>query len=255
MANAMNRTAVTEFVARACSRHGGSQAFNRIDRLELQILGLRGFLPRLKGLGWTFPSPSAVDVWPHRQRAAFFDYPQRGSVGIYESGRAAIGPTATDVADGPSHRRSFGPLSKWRFWTPQDAVYFFGYSLVEYTSLPFCLVHHELIEARRNATGVELWYRFPSGSDTHSAIQGFYFDASGLLLRHDYRAEILGRIFNGAHLHREHRMIGGILLATRRTVYVKPWHYPVRRMLPIPVLDARLTVKNEAVKRRLVFRT
>lgn len=238
------------FMARACDRHGGLDVFNSISRLELRIAGLKGIVPWFKGLGRTFPSPSAVDVWPHARRATFFDYPARGDVGIYDSGRVTREATATDAAGSRAHRQTFGRLSKWRRWTPEDALYFFGYSLVDYVSLPFTLLHRELIDARRTTRGIEMWYRFPSGADTHSTVQGFYFDESGLLLRHDYRADIMGTMFNGAHVHREHRLVCGILLATHRTVYAKPWHYPVRTALPVPVLEARLLPRESGASPR-----
>ena len=233
-------TDVASFISRACARHGGLDAFGRLGKLELQVVGLRGAVPWFKGLGRTFPAPSGVDVWPHEQRAVLLDYPTRGNVSVYQSGRVATGRDSVD-RNASLHRTTFGPLTKWRRWSPEDAVYFFGYSIVDYVSVPFTLIAHEPIDARITANGgVELWYRFPAGTDTHSAVQGFYFDESGLLVRHDYRAEILGRIFNGAHIQREHMNIQGIVTGTHRIVFAKPWHYPIRTMLPLPVLEARL---------------
>jgi hypothetical protein len=175
----------------------------------------------------------------------FHDYPLGGEHGIYDAGRVSISLDASARLDGPSHRGTFTGLARLRSWWPQDAVYFLGYALVHYASLPFRLRTEELIDARRTRRGVELWFRFPAGAETHSAVEGFVFDESGLLVRHDYRAEILGAIFNGAHVGTEHRRFGGLLIASRRTVYVKPWHHfarwgPVRARLPVPILRARI---------------
>jgi hypothetical protein len=235
----MDAKAAAQYLAQACERHGGRSAFEAMDQLGVRLASLKGAVPWLKGLGHTFPSPAAVELWPHERRARFLDYPRAGTVGIYEAGRVAIGDVSVSIS-GPRHRETFHGLSKWRRWTPLDALYFFGYALLDYVSLPFALRERELIEARRRGSSVELWYRCPSAIDTHSAVQGFYFDETGLLLRHDYRAEIIGNIFNGAHVHRDHRSFRGVLVATRRTVYFKPWHYPVRARLPLPVLEARL---------------
>ncbi|MEO5821908.1 MAG: hypothetical protein ABIT71_15500 [Vicinamibacteraceae bacterium] len=228
------------FLDRACARHGGHDAYARTAKLALQLADLGGAVPRLKGLGRKFPSPAAVDVWPHARRVVFLDYPRPAQVGVYDHGRVAIGLDPDARLEGPSHRGTFAGIAKWRTWWPEDLIYFLGYSLVLYVSLPFSLREQELIEARRTPRGVELWFRFPAGADTHSAIQGFFFDESGRLRRHDYRAEIMGAVFNGAHVSEDYQEVDGLLLATRRTVYAKPWHYPVRTRLPIPVLTARL---------------
>jgi hypothetical protein len=39
-------------------------------------------------------------------------------------------------------------------------------------------------------------------------------------------------------------MVGGVLFATHRTVYAKPWHYPIRTILPIPVMRARVLPRD-----------
>jgi hypothetical protein len=231
------------FLDRACTRHGGREASAAARHWALRLSDLGGLIPRWKGLGRKFPAPASVDVWPQAKRAVFHDFPQAGQVGVYDRGRVAIGLDAGACPTGPSHRGTFAGIAKWRTWWPEDLIYFLGYALVDYLSLPFSLREQELIQARRGRRGVELWFRFPAGADTHSRVQGFYFDESGLLVRHDYRVEILGAIFNGAHLSTDYQDAGGLLLATRRTVYAKPWHYPVRVRLPLPVLRAGLAIR------------
>ena len=132
----------------------------------------------------------------------FHDYPLAGEHGIFDAGRVLISLDPAARPDGVSHRRTFTGLARLRSWWPQDAVYFFGYALLHYVALPFSLRGRTLVDARRTRRGVELWFRFPDGADTHSRLEGFVFDETGLLVRHDYRAEILGAIFNGAHVGR-----------------------------------------------------
>jgi hypothetical protein len=240
MRETLGAAAGRAFLDLACERHGGWSAYARASTRALQLTDLGGAVPRLKGLGRKFPSPGAVDVWPHARRAVFHDWPRPNQVGVYDDGRVALALDPDMRLDGPSHRGTFLGVAKWRTWWAEDLLYFLGYALVHYLSLPFSLREQELIDARRSRRGVELWFRFPAGADTHSAVEGFYFDASGRLYRHDYRAEIMGSAFNGAHLSEDYVEMDGLLLATRRTVYLKPWHYPVRTRLPIPVLTARL---------------
>ena len=66
-------------------------------------------------------------------------------------------------------------------------------------------------------------------------------ERSARAARHDYRAEIMGAVFNGAHASRQNRTIGRLRIATRRSVYAKLWHDPIRTSLHVPVLEARLS--------------
>lgn len=237
----LDPAAARAVIERACDRHGGLEAFARASRIALRVEALGGPILWIKGLRRKFRAPAAVDVWPHSRRVVFRDFPRDGQVGIYDAGRVAIALDPEVVPGGPSHRGTFTGIARWRTWWPEDLIYFLGYALAHYLSLPFSLRDREIVDARRTRHGVELWVRFPANAETHSVLEGFTFDESGLLLRHDYRAEIMGAPFNGAHLSEDYVALdGGLLLATRRTVFAKPWHYPVRARLPIRVLTARL---------------
>jgi hypothetical protein len=236
----LDLAAARAFLDLACERHGGWDAYRRAEKRELQFQDLGGAVLRLKGLVRKFRRPGAVDAWPHRRRVVFHDWPRPGQVGIYEQGRVAIGLDPDARLDGPSHRGTFVRIARWRTWWPEDLLYFLGYALVHDLGLPFTLADAELVEARRSRHGVELWFRFPAGADTHGTIEGFFFDESGRLVRHDCRAEIMGSPFNGADAIEDYVTDDGLLLATRHTVSAKAWHYPLRMRLPIPVLTARL---------------
>jgi hypothetical protein len=243
----LGHAAVADFLDLACDRHGGLEVYELTPKLSLQLVDLGGAVPWIKGLGRRFPAPRGLDLWPRQRRVVFYGYPQPGQVGIYDDGRVAIALDPDARLEGPTHRGTFVGIAKWRTWWPEDAVYFLGYALVLYLSLPFCLVEQELVSARRTSSGVELWYRFADGADTHSDVQGFSFDESGLLVRHDYRVDILGAVFNGAHVSSDYRDVAGLQVARQRTVYAKPWHYPVRARLPIVALRARLEERRPEV--------
>ena len=52
---------------------------------------------------------------------------------------------------------------------------------------------------------------------SHSTVQTFYFDAEGLLKRHDYDTEVLGGT-PAAHYVYRHEEFSGILIPTKRRV-------------------------------------
>jgi hypothetical protein len=117
-------------------------------------------------------------------------------------------------------------------WTPLDALYFFGYALVNYWALPFLLASTRFIRASERAVTVD----FLDGFDTHSRRQSFHFDETGLLLRHDYTACVVGWWATGSHYSSDYVDAGGLLLAQGRDVRGRLGSWAT----PVPVLKARL---------------
>jgi hypothetical protein len=85
--------------------------------------------------------------------------------------------------------------------------------------------------------------RYPVGAEVHSRTQRYLFDASGLIRRNDYVADILGRWAVAAHVWDDYVTIAGLPLPSRRTVFRRMGRWA----LPFPiVLDAtfdRLAVR------------
>jgi len=215
-------------IARAVERHGGRQRWERL-RLTLAPTSLGGLVPWMKGNGRTFRLPPRADIVPARAEATFFDYGAPGVVGRFQNGRVALG-------DAPlaEHRPTFRGLRKWRRWSPLDALYFFGYALTHYHAVPFTLADAE-IRAWNPARRV-LTVAFPPAVHTHCRVQTFYFDDTGLILRHDYVADIVSGLARGAHFWREVQEIDGFPIATHRRVVARLGRLPT----PLVALDARL---------------
>jgi hypothetical protein len=219
-----------ELIARSIDRHGGDR-WSRIDRLTMRPRALSGLVPWLKGNGRTFGLPSRAELEPQIARATFFDYPRAGERGVFDAGRVALG-------DAPlaQHRRTFRGIAKWRRWRPLDALYFFGYALTHYHAMPWTLRDAEPLALRRTRRegGFALTVRFPPSLHTHCPVQTVYFDPDGLIVRHDYVADIVGSLARGAHFWCDYLTVEGILVPSRRTVYVRLG----RQALPIIALDA-----------------
>ena len=197
----MDRQART-LIETAIARHGGER-WSMIQAIDLPVISLSGMLPWLKGNGRTFGLPRLIRLEPLRARAVFVDYPRPGEQGIYQAGRVALGD-----AEPVEHRASFSGIPKWRRWSALDALYFFGYALTHY---------HALLH-------------------THSAVQTIHFAIDGLIVRHDYVAEIISTLARGAHLWRDYVEVNGFPIATHRRVLARIG----RQALPIIALDARL---------------
>jgi hypothetical protein len=213
-------------LARAIERHGGWAAWRRADGVTLALTRLDGLVPVRKGVGRTFPLPSCIDVWPRRALAILHDYPAPGRRGVFSAGQVQIlddGGTILQAHAQP--RATFAGWRKYRRWSPLDALYFFGYALTHYHSLPFSLADARplrLCRARsagRALAGVEV--ELPSELHTHCRRQAFFFDDEGLLRRHDYVADIIGWWARGAHRWEDFVDVGGIPVARRRHVVAR----------------------------------
>lgn len=220
-------------VERAIARHGGER-WSRIETIELPVLALSGFLPWLKGYPRSFGLPRIVRIDPVRVRAAFVDYPRPGEQGVFDRGRVALGPV-----EPVEHRVSFSGAGKRRRWSALDALYFFGYALTHYHSLPWSLRDAEVLAVgptRQSRATHALTVRFPPTVHTHSAVQTIYFAEDGLIVRHDYVAEVISPLAHGAHLWLDYVEVKGIPIATHRRVLTRIG----RQTLPLVALDARL---------------
>lgn len=217
---------------RAIERHGGWSTWQRLESVTLGTRLLRGMIPALKGNGRTFPLPPRLVLRPRELEAEFVDYPTVGGRGLFTRGEVRLvdahGATTEHAA---AHRDTFRGLRKNRRWSPLDALYFFGYALTHYHSLPFTLGQGECLGLRRARLGDEVLegviVRLPSALHTHCGQQVFYFDTTGVLRRHDYVADIIGAWARGAHFWEDYEEVDGLLVAKRRHVVATLFGQPL----------------------------
>jgi len=223
-------------LSRVIDAYGGLALWRKLKCVVLQIDSLGGPLPVAKGLGRTFFQPSIVTVDPSHWRVEFHDFPRTGERAIFSNGTLQfVNPAGTLTMNRSRYRETFRRLRKYRRWSHADAAYFFGYALATYLSVPFILPEYA-INVREWKDGVRVAAHFPEALDTHSADQVFWFDREGLLVRHDYRAEVVGWWAAGAHFTSGYCTIAGLPVATRRHVYARLF----RAVTPIPVLSTTL---------------
>jgi hypothetical protein len=224
------------------ARHGGWALWRRLQAITLAPTALGGLLPWLKGFGRTFPLPATIEIFPHETRTVLHEFPAAGQRGIFARGDVRLEDAGGVVlAESADHRRTFSWPRRHRRWSPLDAAYFFGYALANYHAFPFLL-------GRASFAGWRRWRRLRGGAlrglaldlpadvPTHSRRQTFFFAADGLLLRHDYVAEIAGAWARGAHFWEAYTEVGGLMVATRRRVLARVGTTP----LPLPALTATL---------------
>ena len=239
-----------DILERAYARYGGWDRWRAVRRIDLTLAELSGPLPWIKGRRHTFHPPRRIEVHPHDRRTVFLNYPELDRNGVFADGDVwieASGPLrARFAAPVPSrgYRQTFGRLTKYRFWQPLDALYFFGYALWHYHALPFALSEARVLSHRGCAVSGQkteaVVVEFPPSVHTHSRRQTFYFNREGLIVRHDYVANVVGAWACGAHEWLDYRDVHGLPIAMRRQV----WWRLGRSRLPIPILRSRFSAAS-----------
>lgn len=163
-----------------------------------------------------------------RPRAVIDPFPADRRRAVFDRGEARIETADGEVLESRRDPRpAFFGLSGIRRnlrWDALDSTYFAGYAMWNYLTTPLLLTGDgvEVTEGDPWREAGEEWRRlearFPSGVETHSPRQTFYFDARGLLRRHDYVAEVVGRWASAAHYCDEHVQAHGLVFPSRRRV-------------------------------------
>jgi hypothetical protein len=221
--------------------HGGAARWQAVRRVHARARS-GGFLIRTRVPGTRFAEYRlAVDL--DERRTVFDPFPEHGVRGVFDAGAARLERQDGEViASRAEPRRAFFGRSGLRRnvrWDPLDAVYFAGYAMWNYLSFPALLLRPD-VDVREASpwlsSGEELRrleVGFPEGLDTHSPTQTFYLDGRGLLRRHDYVADVVGRWAKAAHLCADHVEADGLVFPTRR--WVRPIG-PRNRPLPFPTM-------------------
>jgi hypothetical protein len=216
--------------------HGGRERWRQVDTIEANLSsGGLAFALHLQ--------PRAllnlkVAVRPHAREVVLGDYVHPGWRGVWTGDEVRIlddqGKTA---AQRSQPRMSFSRLDRQVRWDKLDMLYFAGYALWNYLSFPFILEAPgvSLTESKRPQTrgARRIDARFDPGIPTHSTLQSFHLDNKGLLLRHDYTADVIGRWARAANACLASECVDGLRFYTRRRV--TPRIGP-DKSLPLPTL-------------------
>jgi hypothetical protein len=188
--------------------HGGLERWRAARAVRARVRS-GGLLVRTRVPGNRFADYRlTVDV--HEPRAVMDPFPTTGQRGVFDRGEARIEGEGGEVLASRADPRAafFGRAGLRRNlrWDALDSAYFGGYAMWNYMTTPYLLTRPgvEVSEGEPWRQGEQEWRRleviFPEGLDTHSRRQTFYFDARGVLRRHDYVAEVVGRWAKGGPL-------------------------------------------------------
>ena len=225
--------------------HGGLDLWRSLSAVEVEV-SIRGLLFTTKRIAPLRHARLTVNT--RTPRTVLHDFPEPGRHAVLDGAdRVEIRDSGGDVLASRSDPRT--ALRHWRrslSWDALDFTYFCGYAMWNYVNLPFLLVEPgvtvEAVAADHDPGTTRLRARFPARLPTHSPTQEFWFDSSGLLRRHDYTAEVVGRWAKAVHLCEKYREFGGLRMPTRRRVHPRgPGGAPLRSvtLVAIDVHDAQ----------------
>jgi hypothetical protein len=215
-----------ELIKSSIAAHGGQTQWNRISRIAVSFKA-DGIAFKQRGQEGFTQNPLIVAVDTLRQHVVLDPFPGHGKIGVFEARAVAIESQYGELLEELKHpRESFAEMIPGTPWSSLQLAYFVGYGLWMYLTVPFSLLHDGVTceEVDPWVEDGEMWralkVTFPPSYVTHSSEQTLYFDATGLLRRHDYVVEISGgnRV---AHYLYDHRTFDGIVFATRRRVYLR----------------------------------
>jgi len=112
------------------------------------------------------------------------------------------------------------------YWDDLDMSYFANYAFWNYFTLPALLLNQEITWSQVDQSTLKAI--FPPSIPTHSRVQHFHFNEDGLLLQHDYCADVISRFAQAANVVTEHKKNGQITYPARRIVTPRtPWGKPM----------------------------
>lgn len=126
-------------------------------------------------------------------------------------------PMGKVIEERKQARRCFPGGRRLFYWDDLDMAYFANYAFWNYFTLPALLLREDIDWKEIEPGWLEA--TFPESIPTHNKMQRFRFDLeTGLLLQHDYTADIISKLAAAANVVHEHKEGAGFIYPARRLV-------------------------------------
>ncbi|WP_019926618.1 hypothetical protein [Nocardia sp. BMG111209] len=212
---------MNDLLANAVAAHGGLDRWNRIHTITVDA-AITGAFWQIKGQGDAL-GDVRFEVDTTKQRLTM-DFAGRDRRSVFEPDRVVLQqPIGTVVRTRHDPERSFDGHQFETPWDELHLAYFTGEALWTYLNTPFLFTWPGFVSeeiAPIEADG-EIWRRlkvtFPEHIKSHTRTQVFCFGPDGLLRRHDFTIDIVGRTVESQLYATDYRDVeGSIIPATRR---------------------------------------
>lgn len=237
---------MSDLIDIAIAAHGGWERWEKLNAIGAH-LSVGGAIWPIKGFEGAYADIHCI-VDAKVPLTRFTPFLKDGQTAVYRPQETAILLDGAVIEARQDPRAAFAGHGLMTPWDAQNLIYFTGYAMWTYLTTPF-LFRHPGVQAEE----IEPWeedgeiYRrlavtFPAEVPSHSTKQTFYFDATGLLRRHDYSVEIMGGTAS-ANCASDYKAYGGFNFPTKRRVHrIGPDNRPdrSRTSVAIDILDLSL---------------
>ncbi|MDW9379686.1 hypothetical protein [Chryseobacterium sp. JV558] len=204
--------------------HGGLENWNRFENISahLKVDGLTWIRKQQPGL----ISDTFVSVDTQKQFVSFRPALADWKTSFETDHVAALSENGEIIEELSNPRQSFSNHKRETPWTKLQAFYFASYAIWTYINAPFCFANpgFEVTEIEPWEENGETFRRlqviFPESIASHSRIQTFYIDKTGLIRRHDYNVEISENVASAHYLY-DYTEVQGIQFPTKRQVFIR----------------------------------
>lgn len=220
----------------AMEAHGGLARWQRVAHIEANLSSW-GLAFTLKGQGQALKN-LRIRVQADAPAVVLHGFGGPGASGHWTPERVTMydaGGQLLAQRDNP-----YAAFFAWRkrlSWDQLDILYFAGKALWNYLCFPFCLrqpgvmLTHETPQQPKGMFCLDA--RFAPSVPSHSVQERFHLDPSGLLVRHDYTATVIGDWAVAANRCLANETVSGLRFYTRRRVTPRLGQ---NRVLPLPML-------------------
>jgi hypothetical protein len=227
---------VNDLLKLALEGHGGLRRWEQLSRFRAAA-SITGAIWALKGQPGLLDGV-VLEGETRDQRLKITPFPRPGQYTTWEPYRQTIEMTdGVLVAERRDPAASFAGLTRSSPWDDLQVAYFAGEANWNYFAAPFLLARPDFVTEETGPwrEDGQVWHglrvTYPDSIVANTRQQTYYFDDDGLLRRLDYAVDILGG-GPAVQYPSEYREFDGIMVPTRRRVYVRrpdgsPVHDPV----------------------------
>jgi hypothetical protein len=237
MENPAKSEAVNTLLEQALEAHGGMERWEKVNKVTLSMT-VGGLVFFIKGRRRYVGKPFSADIYTREQKTVIMPFGnQPGISGIFMPDRVWLENEKGDVVKELKNPACYRAFVKSLFpWDHFGQLYFGGYAINHYFNLPFSLVREGVqLEGISPVTidgelcqGLRVIY--PDNFVSHSRKEKLYFNQKGQIVRHDYKAGVVGPFAYGCHYSMDYFGIDEFIFAGKRRVYFNFSGIPLRPM-------------------------
>lgn len=232
---------MSQIIQKAIEAYGGKKLWVKTKRLEA-VFSVHGLAFILKRRPYFKRAKIMMEI--ERPFSKITPIGKNSEIsGILDGPDVRLENEAGEVIQERKNARQYFPGGRrLLFWDDLDMAYFANYAMWNYLTLPYLLLRED-INWREIEAGI-LEATFPQEIPTHNQTQRFRFDQeTGLLLQHDYTAEVISSLAKAAHVVLDHSEKEGLRFTSHRRVTPmflsgKPLRFPT--LIEITIHDLHM---------------